>query len=87
MGFGPPEVISFPIKIILDNFAERDVQFLSFSNLIQPTDVKGLVRGEDLVDISVSTQDTVTIGTETYAIIAHNTDPAKALFTFLMRNV
>lgn len=86
-GFVAPTKTPYPVDVILDTFAERDVQFLSFSALLQPTDVKGLVRGEDLTGITVSTQDTITIGTDEYSIIAYNTDPAKAVYTFLLRNV
>ena len=75
------------IDVILDNFAERDVQFLSFSALIQPTDVKGLVRGEELTDVRVSTEDKIVIDEVEYSIIAFNTDPTNAVYTFLLRNV
>ncbi len=86
-GFDAPTRVSTNIDLIMDNFAERDVQFLSFSALIQPTDVKGLVRGEQLISIAVSTQDVIIINEVEYSIIAFNHDPAKALFTFLLRNV
>lgn len=86
-GFDTPTIELTPVDIILDTFAERDVQFLSFSALIQPTDVKGLVRGEHLADIDVSTTDEVIIDDVTYSIIAFNTDPAEAVYTLLLRNV
>lgn len=75
------------VDVIIDTFAERDVQFLSFSNLIQPTDVKGLVRGTQLSSVSVSTTDTLAFDGTEYSIIAFNTDPAGAIYTFLLRNV
>ena len=91
-GFDVDTRTEYPVDMIIDTFAERDVQFLSFSNLIQPTDVKGLVRGQDLRDngvVAYSTRDTVVrIDNEVeYAIIAYSTDPAEALYTFLLRNV
>lgn len=86
-GFAAPTETIVPVDLILDTFAERDVQFLSFSALIQPTDAKGLVRGEDLLGVEVSTSDLVVIGNDTYSIIAFNTDPAKAMYTLLLRNV
>lgn len=86
-GFETPTETTTPVDLILDSFAERDVQFLSFSALIQPTDVKGLVRGEQLSGIEVSTSDLVVIGGVVYSIIAFSTDPAKALYTLLLRNV
>lgn len=91
-GFDVDTRTEYPVDMIIDTFAERDVQFLSFSNLIQPTDVKGLVRGQDLRDNGVTTYSTrdviVRIDNEVeYAIIAYNTDPAEAVYTFLLRNV
>lgn len=91
-GFGTVDRDEYTVDMIIDNFSERDVQFLSFSALIQPTDVKGLIRGKQLRDKGVtqySTQDVIVKkddGTE-YSIIAYNTDPAEALYTFLLRNV
>ena len=90
-GFDVNKETSYQVDVIIDNFAERDVQFLSFSNLIQPTDVKGLVRGKQLLDQGLafpSTQDVIRVsdGRE-FAIIAHATDPARALYTFLLRKV
>jgi hypothetical protein len=57
------EATPAPIDIIIDTFAERDTQFLSFYNQIQPTDVKGLVRGEQLSGVELSTEDKVRVGT------------------------
>jgi len=88
-GFDVDTSTSHPIDLIVDTFAERDVQFLSFSNLIQPTDVKGLVRGKQLRDngiTSLSTRDVIVRDdTITYAIIAYKTDPAEALYILLLR--
>jgi len=86
-GFEALTKTPYPVDVILDTFAERDVQFLSFSALLQPTDVKGLVRGESLTGITVSTQDLIIIDSDEYSIIAYSTDPAKAVYTFLLRNV
>jgi len=91
-GFDVDTREEYPVDMIIDNFAERDVQFLSFSNLIQPTDVKGLIRGQQLRDLGVlelSTQDKVVrIDTSReFAIIAYSTDPAEALYTLLLRDV
>ena len=91
-GFDVDTRDNYPVEMIIDNFAERDVQFLSFSNLIQPTDVKGLVQGQKLRDqkvTSLSTQDVVVRKDNDveYSIIAYSTDPAEALYTLLLRNV
>ena len=91
-GFDVDTENEYAVDMIIDTFAERDVQFLSFSALVQPTDVKGLILGQDLRDKGVhklSTSDLIVRiddGTE-YSIIAYNTDPAEALYTLLLRNV
>lgn len=90
-GFDVNNETLYPVDVIIDNFAERDVQFLSFSNLIQPTDVKGLVRGKQLLDQGLtfpSTQDVLRVsdGRE-FSIVAHATDPARAMYTFLLRKI
>ena len=91
-GFTEATRTAHRVDMIIDTFAERDVQFLSFSNLIQPTDAKGMVRGQDLRDQGVSklsTRDVVVRvdnGKE-YAIIAYSTDPAEAVYTLLLRDV
>ncbi len=90
-GFGSSSSTEYSISMIIDSFSERDVQFLSFSELIQPQDLKGLVKGTDL-SIQPSSKDHVTIADGTiydgkYKIIAWNTDPATALFVLLLRNV
>ena len=80
------------VDMIIDSFSERDVQFLSFSALIQPTDVKGLVRGQQLRDEGVAVYSTTDLVQRVdneveYSVIAYSTDPAEALYTFLLRGV
>ncbi len=91
-GFDVNTRTNHPVDMIVDTFAERDVQFLSFSNLIQPTDVKGLVRGQNLRDQGIATLSTSDVivrddNDVEYAIIAYNTDPAEALYILLLRKV
>ena len=83
-----PTEVNYPIDLILENFSQRDVQFLSFSELLQPTDLKGLVKGSQLPD-ELTTTDTVQITAtgKKYTVIAWNTDPAGAVFTLLLRGV
>lgn len=90
-GFDSSNFKNYPVDMIIDSYAERDVQFLSFSNLIQPTDVKGLVRGEQLRGhgiLKVTTLDKIVKNEDTtYAIIAYDVDAAEALYTLLLRKV
>lgn len=78
----------YPISVIFDTFSQRDVQSLPFSKLLQPTDIKGLVPGSSVPPI-ISTEDRIRIveNSSEYHIVAWVTDPAKALYTFLLREV
>ncbi len=89
-GFDRTEVI-YTVDVIIDSFSERDVQFLSFSELIQPQDVKGLIRGSQL-PVFPSSADVLIVGGDgprsgKFSVIAFSTDPAGALFTVLLRRV
>ena len=75
------------IDLIMDTFSERDTQFLSFSTLLQPTDIKGLVRGRQLSGVVMGTEDKVLVNDETYHVIAYSTDPAGAVYTIALRRV
>jgi len=91
-GFDTADTDEYDVDMIIDTFSERDVQFLSFSALIQPTDVKGLVRGQQMRDEGLTTYSTTDLikrkdNDVEYSIIAYSTDPAEALYTFLLRNV
>lgn len=88
-GFNPIVRQHHPMKAIVDSFTAKDVQTLAFAELIQPTDVKGLILGSSLKGISVSTKDYLVDldeGNKEYAVVALSTDPAKAVFTLLLRS-
>lgn len=79
-------------QIIIDSFSERDVQFLSFSELIQPQDVKGIIQSSEIPGIFPSSKDDIEVLDESvykgkYSIIANDTDPANAAYTLLLRRV
>lgn len=90
-GFSSDTETEYPVDAIIDSFSERDVQFLSFSNLIQPQDMKGLIRGAQLT-VRPSSKDYLTVTDSSpfagkYKVIAWDTDPAVALYTLLLRRV
>jgi hypothetical protein len=90
-GFSTATTVDYDISVIIDRFSERDVKFLSFSEFIQPQDLKGLVKGTDLA-ISPSSKDYVTITDSSiyagkYKVIAWDTDPATALFVMALRSI
>ena len=90
-GFSTAVTKDYTVDVIIDSFSERDVQFLSFSELIQPQDVKGLIRGSQLPVYPSSKDFLVVTSTDAsngkYSVIASSTDPAFALYTVLLRRV
>lgn len=85
-GFDEETETKYPVDMIVSSFEAKDVELLSFNNLIQPTDVKGMFRGEQLKDFTPATTDVVVDGEVTYSVVATQTDPAKALWILLLRN-
>jgi len=88
-----PVPTTYPVDLILEGFSQKDVQTLPFSALIQPTDMKGLVRGvqlprplktEDLVRVPADDQFPVA---REFHVVAWDVDPADAVYTILLREV
>lgn len=80
-----------PIRVIKETFTQEDVETLSFSDQIQPKDIKGLVPFVDLAE-EPNTGDTMAItdelmGDATFTVVAFAVDPMTVLFTFLLRAV
>ena len=81
---------NYPITIIEESFSEEDIKYLSFSEFIQPNDVKGLVRGKEIQTEIHSQSDKISItqkdsSVKTYTVVAFNRDPLSVLYTFLLR--
>ena len=90
-GFSSNTETSVTVSVIIDSFSEKDVQFLSFSEFIQPQDMKGLMKGTDL-QISPSSKDYLNVTDSSiyagkYRIVAWSTDPAVALYILLLRRI
>lgn len=74
------------VRCLFETFNAKDVEVLSFSTLIQPTDIKGLVPGVDI---------TLTMGTDCYFIFSsvrysvegYELDPMSVMYTLLLRKV
>ncbi len=84
-GFGNVFEEYYTVRVILDKFTQKDVEFSSFHNLIQPTDIKGMIPGEDLPS-SINTSNFLQIEDRKFTIVAFETDPLEVLFTFLLRD-
>ena len=79
-GWGESSENKYPVRVILDRFSQKDVEFSSFYELVQPTDTKGLIPGEDL-PVDMNTANILAVGDRKFAIVAFETDPMKAMFT------
>jgi len=75
------------VRCIFENFAEKDVHDLSFYELVQPKDIKGLMPFVDLVNCDITTQAYIVFGTDKYMVEAHDLDPMDVVFTLLLRKV
>ena len=86
-GFTASTTATDTVRCIFENFAEKDVHDLSFYELIQPKDIKGLIPFVDLVNCEITTQATIVFGTDKYMVEAHDLDPMSVVFTLLLRKV
>jgi hypothetical protein len=85
-GFDDPIETRYSARVILDKFSQEDMEALSFSNLVQPTDTKGLVPGKDL-SVEMKTVNTLDVEGRTFTIVGWETDPYGALYTLLLRDI
>lgn len=81
---------NYPVTIIEESFSEDDIKYLSFSEFIQPNDVKGLIRGRDIQTEIHSQSDKIGItqkdsSVKMYTVVAFDRDPLEVLYTFLLR--
>ena len=86
-GFDSVTSTSDDIRCIFEQFTEKDVKSASFSGLIQPLDVKGLIPYNDLIlnkDL-MGTQGTCLFNSEVYEVVAFELDPMCIIYTVLLR--
>lgn len=84
-GFDDKLEVSYDVRVILDHFTQKDVEHAPFYELIQPTDTKGMIPGEDLT-VAMNTANMLVVEGREFAIVAFETDPMEALFTLLLRD-
>ena len=74
------------IELIIDSFTLEDIQTLPFGTDIQPADMKGLVKGKQLLDLTIKIEDVfIDENGAKWNIVGFTTDPASALYIFLLR--
>ena len=86
-GFTTPTTVSDTIRCIFEKFTAKDVELLTFSKLIQPQDIKGLMPSVDLVNCEMTTKGYVLFGTDKYTVEGHELDPMDVIYTLLLRKV
>lgn len=84
-GFSAKTETSYTARVILDKFTQEDVSGSSFADLIQPTDTKGMVPGEDLT-VTLNTSNYFSVEGRRFSIVAFETDPFEAMYTLLLRD-
>jgi hypothetical protein len=86
-GFNTPSTVTDTVRCIFEKFTAKDVELLTFSDLIQPQDIKGLMPFVDLVNTTITTQGYVLFGTDKYTVEAHDLDPIDVIYTLLLRKI
>ena len=74
------------IRCIFENYREKDVALLSFSHLIQPKDIIGIIPFDD-VTLKMSNEGYVEFDDEPgiYTVVSHQADPLKVTYIVLLR--
>lgn len=90
-GFETATTATDTIRCIFETFSEEDVASLSFSKLIQPNDIKGLMPAVDLVNCEMTTQGYCIFGItpddQKYSVEGFEVDPMTVIYTLLLRKV
>jgi hypothetical protein len=74
------------IRCIFGTFRAKDVSLLSFSELIQPNDIIGIIPHDDL-SLDMNTEGYVEFDDEKgiYTVVGYERDPLKVTYTVLLR--
>lgn len=85
-GFDTPTELVDNVRCIFEKFTEKDVELLTFSKLIQPKDIKGLMPYVDLVNVPrMTTKGYCVFDGDRYEVVAHDVDPMGVIYTLLLR--
>lgn len=84
-GFDAIEETSIEVRCIFEKFTEKDVELLTFSKLIQPTDIKGLIPAEDIT-LEMNVKSHCTFDGVDYTVEGQELDPMGVIYTLLLRD-
>lgn len=74
------------VRCIFGQFEQKDISLLSFSDLIQPMDIVGLIPYDDLTLDMTSSGGYITFSEEgTFTVVAFEKDPLNVMYTVLLR--
>lgn len=80
-----PVITTDAVRCIFEKFTEKDVELLTFSKLIQPQDIKGLLPSIDLVNCVMNTQGYCIFNGLRYSVEGWDLDPIDVIYTLLLR--
>lgn len=84
-GFDAVTTTSIDVRCIFEKFTEKDVELLTFSELIQPTDIKGLIPAEDIT-LEMNVKSYCTFEGTKYMVEGQELDPMGVIYTLLLRD-
>ena len=82
-----PGTTTDTIRCIFEKFTAKDVELLTFYELIQPQDVKGLIPSVDFINCEVSVQGYILFDGVKWTVEGHDLDPMDVIYTLLLRKV
>lgn len=77
---------SCKVRCIFEQFREKDISLLRFSDMIQPNDILALIPYEDMTLEMKSSGGYITFTDEgTYTVVGFEKDPMNVTYTVLLR--
>lgn len=86
-GFDEPVLITDSVRCIFESFNAKEDKDVSFYELIQAKDVKGIMPFIDLINCELSTQAYVMFDTDKYMVEAFDVDTLNVVCILLLRRV
>lgn len=86
-GFAVPISQTCPARCIFDSFTAEDIEKLSFSDLIQPTDIKGILPIDPTFTVPISVKGTFLFAddSDVYTVEGYDLDPLGIMYLLLLR--
>lgn len=82
-----PVLLTDSVRCIFTSFNAKEDKDVSFYELIQAKDIKGIMPFNDLVNCEITTQAYIMFDTDKYMVEAYDVDPLEVSATLLLRRV